>query len=151
MRSITSSVRSLATDLVCPRCSRRFAGADARELTCVCGGPLFQEYATKKWSEPDAGALRDEAFGTWRYKRFLPVRDSRHIVTLGEGGTPLVNLDRSAEELGLGGLQVKDEGQNPTGTFKVRGASVAISRLLELGYRSIAMPTVGSGGSAWAP
>jgi threonine synthase len=69
---------------------------------------------------------------------------------MGEGFTPLIRADRLAHELGLGEVYVKDEGGNPTGTFKDRGASVAISRWKELGVTKFSQPTVGSAGNAWA-
>lgn len=72
-----------------------------------------------------------------------------NVISLSEGGTPLLRLNELSARTGLD-LRVKDEGRNPTGSFKARGASVAISRLHELGWRSMAMPSVGSGGSAWS-
>lgn len=89
-------------------------------------------------------------FGVWRYRRWLPVVEARNIVTMAEGGTPLIEVPRLARRLGMKRLFVKDEGRNPTGNFKARGASVAVSRFRELGFRTLAMPTVGSGGSAWS-
>jgi threonine synthase len=86
----------------------------------------------------------------WRYRELLPVIDAKNICSLGEGGTPIVELRATAESLDTPKLFLKDEGRNPTGSFKARGASVAVSRLAELGFVHLAMPTVGSGGSAWS-
>ncbi len=86
----------------------------------------------------------------WRYHELLPVRDEQHVVSLGEGMTPLVPLPRLGESMGLPGLLMKDEGLIPTGTFKARGAAVGVSRAAELGVRKIAMPTNGNAGAAWA-
>ena len=144
---VEPGLASRATDLKCSWCSRPAAD---RELLCECGGPLIQQYRSGAWTDADSSRLRRAAPGVWRYLPWLPVRDPRNIVTLGEGATPLVSFGRVADELGLVALEIKDEGRNPTGTFKARGASVAVSRLVELGYRKLAMPTVGSGGSAWA-
>lgn len=80
----------------------------------------------------------------------MPVRDPDHIVSLGEGMTPLLPLRRLGEALGLKDLWLKDEGRNPTGTFKARGAATGISRARELGIRAVAMPTNGNAGGAWA-
>jgi threonine synthase len=69
---------------------------------------------------------------------------------MSEGGTPLIRLDATGTRISCPNLVVKDEGRNPTGSFKARGASVAVSRLAEIGLTALAMPTVGSGGSAWS-
>jgi threonine synthase len=86
----------------------------------------------------------------WRYHEILPVRDPRHILTLGEGGTPVLPASRVAARFGFKALWMKDEGQNPTGTFKARGLSAAASRALELGIRAVAIPTAGNAGAALA-
>lgn len=86
----------------------------------------------------------------WRYHEVLPVRDPRHILTLGEGGTPVLPAPRVASRFGFKALWMKDEGQNPTGTFKARGLSAATSRALELGVRAVAIPTAGNAGAALA-
>jgi threonine synthase len=83
----------------------------------------------------------------WRFAELLP---SDNPVTLGEGWTPLLRLDRIGAELGLRDLLVKDEGFNPTGTFKARGAAVGVARARDLGVTNIAMPTAGNAGGAWA-
>jgi threonine synthase len=80
----------------------------------------------------------------------LPVRDDDHVITLGEGMTPLVPLPRYGARVGLPRLLMKDEGLIPTGSFKARGAAVGVSRAHELGVTGIAMPTNGNAGSAWA-
>lgn len=86
----------------------------------------------------------------WRYREFLPVTESASIVSLGEGCTPLLRIE-GAERLGIGAeLWIKDEGLNPTGTFKARGASCGISRAKELGVKEVALPTAGNAGGAWA-
>jgi len=142
-----SAGATLADVLQCARCDTVAPHDQLSVLVCHCGGPLVQHYRA---ATIDSSDLRKRPFGVWRYLPLLPIRDPARIVTLGEGATPLVDFAKSARELGLAQLLVKDEGRNPTGTFKVRGASVAISRLGELGYKVIAMPTVGSGGSAWS-
>ena len=86
----------------------------------------------------------------WRYREVLPVRDRANIVDLGEGSTPTLRLRRIERDLGLSELWLKDEGANPTGTFKARGAAAAYSRARELGIRDIAMGTAGNAGSALA-
>jgi threonine synthase len=86
----------------------------------------------------------------WRYAEVLPVRDARYRLTLGEGFTPLLDAPRLASALGVRRAWVKDEGQNPTGSFKARGLVMAVARAWELGAQVLAIPTAGNAGSALA-
>ena len=86
----------------------------------------------------------------WRYRELLPVRDDAHVVTMGEGMTPLLPLPRLGGALGVPRLLMKDEGLIPTGSFKARGAAVGVSRAHELGIERVAMPTNGNAGAAWS-
>jgi threonine synthase len=84
----------------------------------------------------------------WRYRELLPVRDPSHIFTLGEGFTPLLHVRWLGEEVGFEGLYIKDEGLNPTGSFKARGLGVAISRAHELGVEAVSIPSAGNAAGA---
>jgi len=95
-------------------------------------------------------ALEGREGSMWRYWELLPVEDRSLLVSLGEGWTPIVSLRRLGSELGLPELVLKDEGRNPTGTFKDRGAAAGVSRARELGVAHVAMPTAGNAGGAWA-
>ena len=87
----------------------------------------------------------------WRYEEVLPVRDRAYQVSLGEGFTPLLESSRLARTVGVKRLWIKDEGQNPTGSFKDRGLCMAVSRAFELGARELAIPSAGNAaGSAAA-
>ena len=86
----------------------------------------------------------------WRYAPVLPVQNPSSIVTLGEGMTPLLRVNRFARSLGASDVWVKDEGLNPTGSFKARGLSCAISMCVELGIRKVAIPSAGNAASAMA-
>lgn len=86
----------------------------------------------------------------WRYRELLPVGDESKITSLGEGMSPLLRCERLGARLGLADLWVKDESQLPTGSFKSRGLSMAISRAAELGVRRVAIPTAGNAGGAMA-
>jgi len=86
----------------------------------------------------------------WRYRELLPVSDDSKIASLGEGMSPLLRCERLGAVLGLADLWVKDESQLPTGSFKSRGLSMAISRANELGVRRVAIPTAGNAGGAMA-
>lgn len=86
----------------------------------------------------------------WRYAPLLPVRDPKNVVTLGEGWTPLIRADRLGQAIGCDNLWIKDEGRNPSGTFKDRGAAVALSRYRELGVKRVALNSSGNAGGSWA-
>jgi threonine synthase len=138
------------THCECPRCGTVH---DASTLlgVCSCGSPLLARYDLATVGtrvDPTAIARRDATL--WRYRELLPVTDPSHVVTLGEGWTPLLPASRYGARVGLPGLLVKDEALLPTGSFKARGAAVGVSRAAELGVRHIAMPTNGNAGAAWA-
>ena len=86
----------------------------------------------------------------WRFAELLPVGDPENIITLGEGGSPLLRADTLGKPLGLERLFIKDEGLNPTGTFKARGISAAVSRAHELGATGFTMPSAGNAAGAAA-
>jgi threonine synthase len=141
---------SFLTDLECARCSEAYDAAVLQNL-CRCGAPLLARYDL----DGIAGAVTKDDLARrpasmWRYPEFLPLDHPEQAVTLGEGWTPILPLDRLGRDLGLAHLTLKDEGLNPTGTFKARGASAGVSRARELGARTIAMPTAGNAGGAWA-
>src|SRR5256712_6486473 len=88
--------------------------------------------------------------GLWRWEELLPVRSRAFITTLGEGSAPLLAGGRLSRNLGLGGLRVKAESLNPTGSFKARGMAVAVSRAVELGATHLVAPSAGNAGGALA-
>lgn len=115
------------------------------------GKPLFARYdldAVRARFTPDA--VRCRRADLWRYEEVLPVRDRSAQVSLGEGWTPLIDASRTAGRLGVRRIWIKDEGQNPTGSFKDRGLCLAVSRALELGASELALPSAGNAGSAAA-
>jgi threonine synthase len=102
----------------------------------------------KASSSKDALARRKS--NLWRYRELLPFQDESNIVSLGEVMTPLIPLEKLSHSLGSTGLFLKDEGLNPGGTFKSRGAAMGVTCAAELGVKSIAMPTNGNAGAAWS-
>jgi threonine synthase len=141
---------SYAADLSCARCGRRHPGGKRHNL-CQCGGPLLVEYDLQALARTeDRGNLVRRAPTMWRYEELLPVRDASNVVTLGEGFTPLLPAKRLGRGIGLPDLWVKDDGLNPTGTFKARGAGCGVSMARELGIGEVALPTAGNAGGAWA-
>jgi threonine synthase len=93
-------------------------------------------------------ALKERPFNLWRYHEVLPVQDPANALALGEGGTPLLPLPRYGGAIGLPGLMAKDEGLNPTGSFKARGLCMAVSRAKEFGVKAVAIPSAGNAASA---
>ncbi len=133
----------------CPRCHAEYDATTLLGPCRSCGSPLFARYDLDAVTVgPDDIARR--AADLWRYHELLPVSAPEHVVTLGEGMTPLLSAPRLAEELGLDRLWVKDEGALPTGSFKARGAAVGVSRARELGAQRIVLPTNGNAGAAWS-
>ena len=141
---------SALSHLDCPRCSTRY-DADRVQGTCSCGSPLLARYDLRLVaSQVSPRDLAGRPADLWRYHELLPVREPGHVVSLGEGMTPLLALPRLGRALGMPNLLMKDEGLIPTGTFKARGAAVGVSRAAELGVSAIAMPTNGNAGAAWS-
>ena len=139
---------SALSHLECSRTGARY-DADVVQGTSDVGAPLLARYDLDA-VDVTPRDIADRPPTLWRYHELLPVRDETHVVTLGEGMTPLVDLPRYGARVGLPSLRMKDEGLLPTGAFKARGAAVGISRAAELGVTGIAMPTNGNAGAAWA-
>lgn len=138
------------THLECAACGRAHA-ADREQHLCPCGGPLWVRYDLPRL----AAALRREDLAAreaspWRYGELLPLTDPDRAARLGEGWTPLLPLRRWGRRRGLRRVLLKDEGRNPTGTFKCRGAAVGVSRARELGARTVVLASAGNAGGAWA-
>lgn len=143
--------RSYLTSLQCSYCGEP---ADLNQLntTCVkCGKVIFARYdlagAAQAMSKE---SLAGRVNSMWRYREVMPVFDDANIVSLGEGMTAMLHAPRLGAALGLNGLYVKDEGLNPTGSFKSRGMSAAISRAKELGVTAVAIPSAGNAAVAVA-
>ncbi|MCC7233902.1 MAG: threonine synthase [Bryobacterales bacterium] len=136
--------------LECSLCKKRHERGEAHNL-CSCGGPLLVRYdlqkARENWSRE---WLAGSPSSMWRYAPVLPVARPESVVSLGEGFTPLVRADRLGAKIGAKNLWVKDEGVNPTGSFKARGMSCAISMCVELGVKKVAVPSAGNAASATA-
>jgi threonine synthase len=143
--------QSYFTNLRCSACERTLPGDAVQSVCPSCGKALVAEYdlARAKTELPYRGVERDRG-GLWRYGKLLPVGDPAAVVSLGEGWTPLLHTVKLGSELGLSRLYVKDEGFNPTGSFKARGIALAVSRAVELGIREAAMPSAGNAGGALA-
>jgi len=138
------------THLDCSLCSGRFPANQVHNL-CSCGGTLYVRYdlpAIKAtWTRDQVRSARPNL---WRYLPVLPPQRAESIVSLGEGMTPLIRTPRLGAAIGAQQLWVKDEGLNPTASFKARGMTTAITMAKELGIRKIAIPSAGNAASAAA-
>ena len=135
-------------------CSGCGAHRDAAGLPTVCeacGSPWLVRYARSVPLEArTALERRGLGEGMWRYRALLPLGENEQPVTLGEGGTPLLVAARLGAALGSEQLWVKDEAANPTGSFKARGLSAAVTRAVAAGAREFVLPTAGNAGVAAA-
>ena len=144
-------MRSYLTHLECTACGQRH-DADVLQTLCRdCGKVLYARYDLAAAAEavaPSDIAAREQTM--WRYREVLPVRDDAFEVTLGEGGTPLLHAERLGASLGCTDLYIKDEGMNPTASFKARGMAAAVSRAKELGAERLVVPSAGNAAGAMA-
>jgi threonine synthase len=138
-----------ATRLECSLCKQTYPADQVANL-CACGSPLLVRFdldtLRHRWPRR---AVAGGPSNMWRYAPILPPADAS-IVTLGEGWTPLVRTKRLGARIGADSLWVKDEGLNPTGSFKARGLSCAVSMCAELGVKKVAIPSAGNAASAMA-
>ncbi len=138
-----------ATVLYCKLCGREYNPGELRNV-CDCGSPLLARYnleaVGRSWRKDQLGS---EPPSMWRYHPVLPAA-LEEAVALGEGFTPLLHLGRMGASLGLANLSVKDEGQNPTASFKARGMSTAVTMARKLGASKLAAPSAGNAGGALA-
>src|SRR5262250_3234259 len=142
---------SFVTHVECTICGHHH---DAKRVLSVCekcGQMLAVRYDLERVKRSvTKDALRSRPPGMYRFRELTPLADGETPVTLGEGGTPLLALPRLAAHVGLRHLWAKDEGQNPTGTFKARGLGMAITRARTLGARGLMIPSAGNAGGAAA-
>src|SRR5512140_1092787 len=138
------------TNLSCPRCAAQYDAAGLHNL-CTCGSPLLAQYDLAAIrSVLKREALKDRLPDLWRYRELLPASAGEEPVSLGEGFTPLLRARRLGAGLQMSSLYVKDEAANPTGSFKARGMSVAITMALHRGAKAISLPSAGNAASAAA-
>jgi len=140
------------THLECALCGLRHEAHTLQNLCTACGKPLLVRYDLQKASASlKKEDLASRVSSLWRYRELLPVVDDKNIVSFGEGWTPLLAASRLAAALPVKlDLFIKDEGQNPTQSFKARGMTAAISMAKELGVTKLAVPSAGNAAGAMA-
>ncbi len=135
--------------LECSNCGLTRDPAGLATVCGACGMPWLVRYPDRVPTLVDRAALR-RRHGMWRFRPFLPLLPGEEPITLGEGDTPLLRLERTGARLGLDDLWLKDEGANPTGSFKARGIGPAVTRAVAAGAERFVLPTAGNAGVAAA-
>ena len=144
-------MKSYLSHLECTSCGETYTADEPNRICLACGKVLYARYdlggVRKKLNR---NLLAGRVNNMWRYREVMPVRSEENIVTLGEGMTPLLKASKLGNQLGCYNLYIKDEGLNPTGSFKARGLSAAVSKAKELGLTRITMPSAGNAAGAMA-
>jgi threonine synthase len=143
--------QSYATHIECTVCGHHHETGRLLTVCEKCGQMLAVRYDLPRVvAAVTKEALRQRAPGMYRFRELTPLAAGEEPVTLGEGGTPLLPLPRLGKHLGLRHVWAKDEGQNPTGSFKARGLGMAITKARTLGVKGLMIPSAGNAGGAAA-
>lgn len=143
----TEAFTSFAQTLQCPSCGKSYNIVEVQSYATCCNQPLLTIYDPQHLSKEDLSG-REQSM--WRYLEMLPLFEQRNIVSLGEGWTKIHSLKKVAAKYNMNNVLLKDESTNPTGSFKARGISMAISKAKELGIKHCIIPTAGNAGGALA-
>ena len=142
-------MKSYAEYLECTNCHKEYDYVNPYRTCQECGKVLYVKYDMEKARKNfDRNSLIGRVSSMWRYYEMMPIKDESNIVSLGEGMTPLLKANNLAKALNCSDIYIKDEGCNPTGSFKARGLSAAVSRAKELGITKLTMPSAGNAGGA---
>lgn len=137
--------------LSCSACSKHYTPNQLYNLCPQCSKPLLVQYDLERAAQTlTQASLPSRPSSLWRYREVLPVVQDENIVSLGEGWTPLLHARRLGKRLCMPQLYIKDEALNPTGSFKARGMTVAVSMAKELGVKKLAVPSAGNAAGALA-
>ncbi len=137
------------THLECGMCGQAHDADTVWNLCSSCDKPLLARYDLDRVRrEVERDDIAGRPPNLWRYREMLPVKNPRCRLTLGEGFTPMARAQRLGETLAFENLYIKDEGLNPTGSFKARGLVMAVSRAFELGTRALSIPSAGNAAGA---
>ncbi|HKP32688.1 MAG TPA: threonine synthase, partial [Chitinophagaceae bacterium] len=144
----TLSTLTSVSHLECSSCGKWYDAYKLQTFAGCCNKPLLVKYSPEVFFQKEM--LKDRPWNMWRYHEMLPVLEKENIVSLGEGMTPMMRLDNIGNKYEYLNLLMKDEGKNPTGSFKARGLSAAISKAKENGIETCIIPTAGNAGGAMA-
>lgn len=143
----TTTPFTFASSIQCSNCNEEYSLSSINTFAVCCNQPLVIKYDMPAYL---ISAINTQQQNMWRYSAMLPVIKEKNIVSLGEGMTPIFSLNKLASTYGFSDLLMKDESCNPTGSFKARGISVAISKAKELNIKNCIIPTAGNAGGALA-
>jgi threonine synthase len=144
-------VASASYALKCVWCEEAYASSSSALSCGKCGSALDTIYDYEALKSRFSGLPTvNSKIGVWRYSPLLPLTKRTTVITLGEGNTPLLRLQRIGEDLGMENLHAKDESRNPTCSFKDRKFTVALTKAVEDGYKAVASVTAGNAGSSVA-
>ena len=145
------SPRSFVSHIECTVCGRRHEAGRLLTVCAACGQMLAVRYDLPRVA---ASVSKDDLLrrppGMYRFRELTPLDAGEEPITLGEGGTPFLPLPRLGRHLGMRHLFAKDEGQNPTGSFKARGLGMALTKARTLGVKGLMIPSAGNAGGAAA-
>jgi threonine synthase len=149
MNNGEEKIMNYLTHLECSMCGKQLDAEQLWNLCPVCSKPLMARYDLEKAQKTfTVEKISKREDNLWRYRELLPVRDMRHALCLGEGFTPLIKAEKLGHVMGFANLYIKDEGMNPTGSFKARGLGVAVARACELGVKTFSIPSAGNAAGA---
>jgi len=143
---MTTTIQSNFKSLICSKCGEESNLHSINTFSTCCQKPLSAQYSIPEKFDKKQLIGRENTM--WRYREMLPLFHEENCISLGEGMTPLVNWKNLSSKYGFENLMMKDEGLNPTGSFKARGLSMSISKAKELGIESCVIPTAGNAGGA---
>ncbi|MCJ0743821.1 threonine synthase [Pedobacter montanisoli] len=132
--------------LKCTSCGSPYPKEELNTFCKVCHSPI--EVAFELSQVMPNSVIDSNERSMWRYAQVMPLLAKKNRISLGEGFTPILELSALANKLGLDNLLLKDESLNPTGSFKARGLSMAVSKAKELGVEGCIIPTAGNAGGA---
>ena len=142
---------SFLSHLECSNCHKTYSHEELQTFCTDCKACLLPVYDLNAARQSvDRAEIARRGKGMWRWHELLPVLNPENEVSLGEGDAPLLRVPHLEGQLGLSQLYVKDESNNPTGSFKARGLAAAISKAKELGVEKVIIPTAGNAGGAMA-
>lgn len=133
------------SNLDCGHCAAAHEPQVAQTVCTACGGPLLARYELTAAGMPQQAEVLARPPGQFRFHEVMPTAGGIDTPTLGEGATPLIAAPRLGDD-----VWIKDEAQNPTGSFKARGMAVAVARAVELGVTRFVVPSNGNAGGAAA-
>ena len=144
-------MKSYLTHLECTYCHATYPADEVIRLCAECSKVLYPRYdlaGARDALNPDE--LKNRPANMWRYFEVMPVLDEANVITLGEGFTPIFKAERLGDKIGASAVYIKDEGLNPTASFKARGLSAAVSKAKELGITKLTIPSAGNAAGAMA-